>query len=243
MTEVVKSLQDSIDSVERQGAISFLSQAERTKAIFEQLGFFPQSNDEASRIMTLIGRGEAENPVRTHLDEVARHQYSAKANARAAVESITQRFADYAGNAADEKYLVQSFIKRQADAELANFTSFATAYPVDEWHDDATLKATFTAMSRYLDTEIFTETARPDTPGKYKLIDNTVNEDRTAHIVSTLGALRVSSLTSLAKALEVNQENRLAFWSEKLVESQQHAFATKIAEVALQDLFDRGVVL
>ncbi len=101
MTLDTPSFQEAISHLEERGEL-FLEQPERLKVIKEQLAFYPQSNDEATRIVTLIGRGGQEYPTLRHLDEEYAHQRKAHADAPAAVRSIVHQFEDYAGNAVNE---------------------------------------------------------------------------------------------------------------------------------------------
>ncbi len=237
MTAEIISIQDAIDQIEKDGRISVLSRPERVKAIKEQAGFYPQSNEEASRATTLIGREGQSNPTLRHLDEVYAHQRRYKADAPEALRSVVRSFEEYAGNAVNELYYTESFLESMNALAPHNLASFATIFPTEDWEHDNTTIATFTAMTRYLETEQFAETENDDRLGKRELIDYTSGEQRIERIIDTLGVLRATSLQRTARAVKTNQEHRFDFWVDKLEASRRHLFVRDIAGVALEELY------
>jgi len=215
---------------------SILSRPERVKAIKEHLGFYPQSNDEASRVTGLIGREDQSYPVLRHLDEVYKHQRTAGADAPGAIRSLVRGFETYAGNAVNELHYMDTFLGELSQINPNNRAGFTSIFPVDDWRYDNTQIAAFTSMSRYLETDHFAETETDDRLGKRQLIDLTSGEARVERIVENLQVLRASNLKKVATAVEHNQQNRLAFWTEQLEASKKHLFARNVASAALSEI-------
>lgn len=234
---LMSELVGQIDGTSRaHDGLSTLNRPARIKVIKEQFGFYPQNNDELSRIIALVGRSLQANPVLTHFDEVYKHQRSAHADAPAALRSMVRLFESYAGNALDERLYMEAFLDFVSQARPNQFSGFTTVFPTESWENDGTMRATFTAVARYIETEHFAETEEGDSLAKDNLIDELSGPDRVSHIVQTLGALRVSSLERTAKAIQVSQEKRFAFWVDKLELSRAHFFARDVAAVALNNL-------
>lgn len=214
---------------------SFLGRAERLKHIKEQLGFYPQSNEETSRITALLGSGEEFATLR-HLNEVYVHQRRFEADAPRAVRSVVRSFEDYAGNAVNEGYYMQLLLDQLLAVHPNNRTGFKSLFPNEDWRYDTTQIAIFSAMSRYLETDRFAETEDDDRLGKQKLLDQTMGEERFERLHENLDGLRASDIKRIALGIRTNQNNRFEYWTTQLEASKKHLFARDVATVALENL-------
>ena len=221
---------------DRRSEVSAFSRPARIKAVKEHLGFYPQNNDELSSIIAIVGRSPRERPVLSYLDEVYKHQLDAGADAPATLRLVVHSFEDYAGNAIDERSYAEGLLAtiRASDPNL--LTGFTRLFPTENWENDHTLRATFTALARYIQTGQFAEAGEIDSLVKENLIDETTGYDRVGRIIGTLGLLRVSSLKRTAAAMRDSQEKRFAFWADKLEASKSHLFVRDIADAALRNL-------
>lgn len=216
--------------------LSTLDRPARIKAVKEHLGFYPQNNKELSRIVTLLGRASHTNSVLAHLDEVYKHQRDAQADAPAALRSIIRSFEEYAGNALNERSYMETFLGFISSANPSRLSGFTTVFPTENWESDGTMRATFTALTRHIETEHFAETEEKDSLAKDNLIDNLAEADRVQRIIETLGPLRISSLERTAQAVDICQEKRFTFWVDKLKASRSHFFSRQAASIALREL-------
>ena len=231
-----QSLQEKIAHLENKDELSFLGRPGRVKLIKEHLGFYPQSNSEASRITTLIGREDRETPAFWHLNEVSMHQYKYKSGARETVESLVRQFEEFAGNAVNESYYMEQLLDRLSVIDPNGRTGFETLFPVEDWQYDNSQIAVFSAMSRYIETDHFAETEENDRLGKLKLIDHVPIDERIERIRENLSHIRASSLRKTALSLRKNQDTRLNFWKTQLEDSRRHLFARDAASIALDEL-------
>jgi len=216
--------------------LSFLERPERLVTIKNHLGFYPQSNNEASRITALIGHEDKNHQALTHLNEVSIHQYKAGASASEAVRSIVRSFEGYAGSAVNELYYMDSFLTDDLVIRANNRTGFTTLFPLEEWRYDNAQIAAFSAMSRFRETQRYAETEKDGRMGNRTLIDATSGEERLERIIENLGGLRVSELKRIADTLKDGQIKRLDFWIEQLEGSKKHYFARDVSELALKEL-------
>jgi hypothetical protein len=214
---------------------SFLSRAERVRTIKDTFGFYPQSSTEMSQATALIGREGQPYPVLSYLSEIYQHQRKAGADAPRAVRSLVRSFDEYAGNAVNEAQYMELLHDQLSVQDVNNRTGFRTLFPIEDWQYDATEIATFSVVSRHLETSHFAETGTDDRLGKHR-IDLTAGNERIDRIRENLDVLRIADLKRLAVSIQANQENRLEFWIEQLEASKRHLFARDVAEVALAEL-------
>jgi hypothetical protein len=204
--------------------------------IINQLHFYPHTNSEASRAIALLGRGQQDLSVLGHLNEIYVHQRKLQADAPSSVRAVVHSFEDYAGNAANELHYMESFLERLKRLEANNRTGFATLFPLNDWHLDTNLIASFTAMSRYVETVQEPTNIRTDDTTKQVGIGETKAEERQERIICNLGALRVSELTNVALAVQTHESHRFDYWVEQLRGSRMHLFARDVANTALSEL-------
>ena len=227
---------ESHASTPERSPLTVLTRPERVKALKAELGFYPHSNEEMGRIINLMGRDGQQNPALRHLDEIYAHQRTHKADAPEALRSVVRGFEEYAGNALNEIEYMDGFSKLLQQTKPNQLSGFGTVFPTPEWEHDGTLRATFTAMARYIETSALAETEEGDRLGKRELIDLTSGKDRIARINETLGGLRISSLEKTAQAVATSQAHRLEYWTGQLEASRQHFFVREAASIALQEL-------
>ena len=238
MSADIQPLKERITRLETKGELSSLSRSERLQMIHRELGFYPQSNDEASDAEALMGQADQAFPTLQYLNIISAHQHKYEADASKSVRAIVHTFGDYAGNAMNEAFYMEQFIERLSDMKPNNFTSFANLYPTSEWRYDNNQIAAFTAMTRYLEIDHFVNDGVNDTLGKQHLLDLTQGEERFERIIESLGVLRASSLENTAKAVQKNQNARFDYWYGHLEASTRHLFARDVAMTALNELND-----
>jgi hypothetical protein len=229
---------ETVRQAEQNGEATYLHRPERLKTIKEQLGFYPQSNEEMARVISLMGREGQFNPVLVHLDEIYKHQRKVGADAPRALRSVVRSFGEYAGNALNERSYMETFSTYMDELRPNPLTRFDALFPAEAWKDNGTMRAVFTSLGRYVETTNFVEDAGDDTLGKKELIDYTTGDERVQHITDTLGALRISSVQRTARAVSTHQENRFTFWMDQLELSKRHLFARELASEALKELTD-----
>ena len=236
MTAEIIPLFDTEQASEVLNKKEYIGKPDRIKTIKEELGFYPHSNDEASRVMGLLGRSEQAYPALSYLNEIAVHQRKFSTNIPGALRAVVHKFDEYAGNALNEVSYMDTFIHQFKERSPNNFASFSTILPLPEWQHDSGVKAALTAIARHIETREFAENEGNDSLGKRDLIDYTLGEDREARIISTLSKTRAGNLIRTAEAVRSSQENRFAFWMEQLDVSRRHLFARETATIALRSL-------
>lgn len=217
---------------------TYVGRPERLRTLSHELGFYPHNNDEASRAMGLLGRSETEFPALTYLNEIAIRSRKENANGPSALRAVVHKFDEYAGNALNELTYTENLIESLQEKTPSNFSSFATLFPLEDWKNDGTMKAAFTALTRHIETREFVENEGDDSLGKRHLVDYTMGEERENRIISTLSKVRAGELNRTAEAVRASEENRFSFWVEQLEVSRRHLFARETATIALQSLIE-----
>lgn len=227
---------DIAPRLEVEDEISFMQRPEKIKTIKNKLGFYPQSNEEASRAMALIGHEVENYPALMYLNEIYIHQRKYDADAPRTIRSVVRGFEEYAGNAINEWYYMDGLLQQLALRNPNSRTGFTTLFPDEDWQHDKTQIAIFSAMSRYLETDRFADTEENDRLNKKQLIDYTSGDERIVRIKDNLNGLRASSIKGIAHAIQGTQEDRFNFWTDQLEVSTRHLFARDAAMVALEEL-------
>ena len=217
---------------------SFLDHPERLRSIKELFGFYPHSSEEATRVEQIVRRSDRQFPTLTYLDETFARNHQAKRNAPAALSAIVSGFESYIGNSVDEISHMDLFLDRLRDWNEDDQTGFNTSFPRNEWQNDGTLRATFTSMTRFLETDAFVETGQGDKAGKQSRIEATSGDERLDRISESLGVMRLGHLKGIARSVIDEQEHRQAFWLPHLQESTRHFAVRDQANQALQSLKD-----
>lgn len=236
MSADVHGLKEQITRLETKDELSSLSRQERLQMIHRELGFYPQSNEEASTAESLMGQADQAFPTLQHLNIVSRHQHKYHADASSSVRAIVHTFGDYSGSAMNEAFYMEQFVEQLSDMKPNNFTSFANLYPLSEWRYDNNQIAAFTSVARYLEIDHFTEHGTNDKLGKQDLIDLTQGKERFRRITESLGDLNALSLKKTAMAVHKNQNARFDYWYGHLEASTRHLFARDVAMTALSEL-------
>lgn len=236
MSDTIDELRQKIVEKEKASTPSFLDRPDRLAQSKEYLKFYPQSNQEMTTIMGLVGRSELPFPTLAYLDDIARHQYSAKANAHQTVESIIRGFASFGGNAVNERAYMETFLQQAKTIEFSNLTGFNTVFPVSAWENDGNQRAAFTTMARYVEIDAFAHSEGDDTLLKSGKIDDLKHDARIERITETLGVLRIGQMEQIAHTIIHDQERRLDYWTARLQDAQQHLFARADASEALVTL-------
>lgn len=208
----VDAINKQIPRIESNDEVSFLSRPERISMVHEQHGFYPHSNEEASRVVALIGHTDDTLPTLQYLDMISQHQYKYHADAAGSVRAIVHAFAEYAGNAMNEAYYMEQFIDDLSVSKPNNFSSFTNLFPVHEWKYDYNKIAAFTAMARHLEIDHFVSTGVDNPLGRQNAIDLTEGKDRVDRISKSLGNLRAISLEKTAQAVHKAQNRRFDYW-------------------------------
>lgn len=237
MTAEIIPIRPSTKRAEDEKSETLLGRPERLFLIKDQLGFYPHSNDEASRITSLITK-QGQFKALAHLNEVYIHQRRAGSDAPATLRLIVHKFDEYAGNALNEGEYMKAFTQQFDYADADSSAHFTEIFPVASWEHDGIMRAAFTAMGRHLETEAFAVRGMHDKLGKRDLIDYTAGDERIERILEALGGCDGASLEALSAAVGQSEEKRLEFWMKQLETSKKHWFVREVATRALENLID-----
>lgn len=216
--------------------VKYISRPERIAFIKAELSFYPHDNDEASRALSLAGHAHRPFPVLAHFNKVSQHQRRYNVSERDALRGIVHKFDSYAGNALNEIGYLEQLEGVVAAIEPHPFSTFHTTFPREDWQFDNDLKASFTALTRYRETDAFVTHGADDRLGKRALIDATSGEKRIERIVDALDDVRMGSFKEMTEVVKQDQIHRLEYWTARLEESSRHMHVRDIATVALEDL-------
>lgn len=206
-----------------------ISLVQRAGLILYSKKFIPENNREINEAFSLIGFRAKPSGVASHLNQILLHQRRANTDQPlAAVKSVAREYAGY---------------YNLARARLENFTRLNVALRGIEnrneyIHNKESIKPYFFDLVRFIDlTAAVGEQIVPENvnlnpfSNQYKISDNLeLNE----HIDLMTQKIRVHEVKHIARDAIYDQNNRITFWRDILVESANHLGAKAIALSALE---------
>lgn len=227
---------DQLDDFVDVDDLSKSEKAERLVQVDEFEGFYPHSNDELSRVITMQGNADTDKRALIHLDEVYAHQRKADTESPSdALKSIVRTFETYANNSAVEAGML-GMLKRELiqASDKKKALSFKNVKNMEGWKDQETTKRGLMIVSRYLETKDFAENDGQDMLGKNKIIDKASNKDE--RITNIINDLRVSTIEDAIDAIITQEAHRYEYWLARLRESAKHYFVRGQAYDAIEKL-------